>query len=263
MKKEAISLFGFLLIIPGLLVAQITDFKAKTYSDSEENELKYRILKPAEYDSTKSYPLVLFLHGAGERGSDNYSQLKWGVSHFAEPKLREKYPAFVVAPQVPEEETWAGLPSPEDTTDHMLPLSSEPTQTMKLTLELLEFLQQHYAIDAKRLYVTGLSMGGFGTFDIIQRHPNKFAAAVPICGGGDVSNAFLIKDLPIWTFHGAEDEIVSPEYSRNIISAIRIAGGSPGYTEYPDEGHIGAWVQAYSNPHLYEWLFSKERKTKE
>lgn len=260
MKKTGILVFLLLFSLSEISIAQFTDFEAESYKDDKGNELYYRILKPVEYDSSKSYPLVLFLHGAGERGSDNYSQLKWGVSHFAEPKFREKYPAFIVAPQVPEGETWADLPSGDETEKYTLPLQQEPTQPMQLTLDLLNSLQQNYNINSNRLYVTGISMGGFGTFDIIQRNPDKFAAAVPICGGGDISNAFLIKDLPIWVFHGAQDEVVSPEYSRSIVSAMQIAGGSPGFTEYPDEGHIGAWIEAYSNPHLYEWLFSKERE---
>ena len=259
MRKIALSLFAF-IIIPCLTEAQITDFKAEKYSNSDGSELNYRILKPADYDSTKSYPLVLFLHGAGERGGDNYSQLKWGVSHFAEPKMRKKYPAFVVAPQVPEEEYWSTLESVRDTTSFSVPMLEEPTEPMRLTIELLEQLQEQFSIDENRLYVTGISMGGFGTFDLIERHPNMFAAAVPICGGGDTTRAFFLKDMPIWVFHGAEDEVVLPEYSRNIVDAIRVAGGSPGYTEYPDEDHIGAWVQAYSNPHLYEWMFSKKLK---
>lgn len=254
---------GWLLImlLLGLTVslrAQITDFEARTYSDSLDNKLRYRLLKPVNYDSSKSYPLVLFLHGAGERGSDNFSQLKWGVTHFAEPKMREKYPAFVVAPQVPKHKHWTSLSSIRDTSSFSAPMPENPTQPMRLTIELLEQLQKKYSIDASRLYVTGISMGGFGTFDIIQRYPNKFAAAVPICGGGDPTRAFFFNDMPIWVFHGARDTVVSPQYSRNIVSAIRVAGGSPGYTEYPDEGHIGAWVETYSNPHLYKWMFSKE-----
>lgn len=255
--------FFFLLFVgtslsAGAVFAQITDFEPEIYSDSEGNELNYRILKPVDYDSTKSYPLVLFLHGAGERGSDNYSQLKWGVSHFAEPKMRKKYPAFVLAPQVPEGEYWSTLESVRDTTSFSVPMLEEPAEPMRLTIELLEQLQNQFPIDGNRLYVTGISMGGFGTFDLIERYPNMFAAAVPICGGGDATRAFFLKDMPIWVFHGAKDEVVRPEYSRNIVNAIRVAGGSPGYTEYPDEDHVGAWVQAYSNSHLFKWMFSKK-----
>jgi len=251
-------LITFLIALtPVFSFAQLTDFEAHTYKDAEGRELKYRMLKPVNYDSSKSYPLVLFLHGAGERGQDNFSQLKWGVSHFAEPKFRAKYPAFVVAPQVPRGKTWGGLPS-ELTSSHSLSMSTNPTQPMQLTLNLLKVLQREYSIDVSRIYITGISMGGFGTFDLIQRYPSKFAAAVPICGGGDVSKAFLLKDVPLWVFHGAKDQAVAPEFSRSMVQAIQIAGGSPGFTEYPDQGHVGAWVEAYSNPHLYEWMFSKQ-----
>lgn len=260
--KKLLSIIVLLFLSFGTAEAQLTDFEAETFTDSTGQELQYQILKPADYDSTKSYPVVLFLHGAGERGSDNFSQLKWGVSHFVEPKMREKYPAFIVAPQVPEEEYWATLESIRDISTYVQPMAEEPSKPMALTIEMLDKLQRDYAIDADRLYVTGISMGGFGTFDLIQRYPKKFAAAVPICGGGDTSRAFMLSELPIWVFHGTKDEVVDPKFSRAMVDAIRLAGGSPGYTEYPDEGHVGAWVQAYSNPHLYEWLFSKERGQK-
>ncbi|PAU93934.1 phospholipase [Aliifodinibius salipaludis] len=257
--KRIVVVIGFLFLSISIANAQITDFEPRTFTDSTEQELQYRMLKPANYDSTKSYPLVLFLHGAGERGNDNYSQLKWGVSHFAEPKFRERYPAFVVAPQMQEGEVWSQLITTRDTTTFTASMGETPTEPMRLTIGLLKKLQNKYSINSDRLYVTGISMGGFGTFDLIQRFPNKFAAAVPICGGGDLSRAFMLVDIPLWVFHGTEDEVVHPKFSRSMVEAIRIAGGSPGYTEYPDEGHVGAWVQAYSNPHLYEWLFNKER----
>lgn len=256
--KKILVLVGLLLFSFSHTKAQMTDFEPKSFTDSLGQELQYRILKPVNYDSSKSYPLVLFLHGAGERGDDNYSQLKWGVSHLAEPKMREKYPAFVVAPQVPEGEYWSTLSSVRDTSSYTQPMAEEPSAPMKLTIQLLEKLQEEFSIDADRLYVTGISMGGFGTFDLIQRHSNKFAAAVPICGGGDLTRAFNLTDIPMWVFHGTQDKVVHPEFSRSMVEAIRIAGGEPGYTEYPDQGHIGAWVQAYRNPHLYEWMFSKE-----
>ncbi len=257
MKKVLVTV-GFLFLFFSIAKAQITEFEPKIYTDSTGEELQYRMLKPAHYDSTKNYPLVLFLHGAAERGDDNFSQLKWGVAHFAEPKFREQYPAFVIAPQMQKGEVWSKLITTRDTTSFTASMGKNPTPPMRLTIELLEQLEENYSIDSSRLYVTGISMGGFGTFDIIQRYPNKFAAAVPICGGGDLTRAFMLADMPIWAFHGTKDQIVEPEFSRSIIEAIQLAGGSPGYTEYPDEGHVGAWVQAYRNPHLYEWMFSKE-----
>lgn len=255
--KPSFSFVLFLTILPALTSAQITDFKAYTYKDSAGNTLNYRMLKPVHYDSSESYPLVLFLHGAGERGSDNFSQLKWGVSHFADPLFREQYPAFVVAPQVPKGKVWSSL-NLKDSTMYSVPMPETPTQPMRLTMELLKKLQQKYAINSDRLYVTGLSMGGLGTFHLIERYPNKFAAAAPVCGGGDVSRAFLLKNTPLWIFHGGEDQVVDVRYSRSMVNAIRLAGGNPGYTEYPDAGHEGAWLKAYRNPNLYKWMFSKE-----
>lgn len=114
-------------------------------------------------------------------------------------------------------------------------------------------------IDPDRLYITGLSMGGFGTWDAIQRKPDLFAAAVPICGGGDVSKASHITKIPIWVFHGAEDNLVNPKWSRDMVEAIKRAGGNPKYTEYPGVGHH-SWVPAYSDPELFEWLFSQKKK---
>ena len=257
--KKLLVVTGLLFLFSSLTKAQVTDFEPKIYTDKSGGELKYRLLKPVNYDSTKRYPLVLFLHGAGERGDDNYSQLKWGVSHFAEPKFRERYPAFVVAPQVPEGEYWSTLSSVRDTSSFTQSMAKEPSPPMRMTIALLEELQEKYSVNSDRLYVTGISMGGFGRFDLIQRFTNKFAAAVPICGGGDLTRAFMLTDIPLWVFHGTEDEVVHPKFSRSMVEAIRIAGGEIGYTEYPDEGHVGAWVQAYQNPHLYEWLFSQER----
>lgn len=256
---KKIALATALLLIPIMVTAQITDFKAESYQNENGNELNYRILKPAEYDTSKSYPLVLFLHGAGERGSDNFSQLKWGVNRLADPEMREEYPAFVVAPQVPEGEWWSNLRTEKgDTTTYTVPLRENPTEPMRLTIELLDKLEKEYAIDKDRIYVTGLSMGGYGTFDLLVRYPERFAAAAPICGGGDLTRAFLLEKTPLWIFHGGQDEVVDVRYSREMVDAIRLAGGSPGYTEYPHADHVGAFVKAYRYPELYKWLFSKE-----
>jgi predicted peptidase len=138
-------------------------------------------------------------------------------------------------------------------------MAEKPAEAMRMVLELVGALQMEYSqIDPKRIYVTGLSMGGFGTWDVIQRKPDLFAAAVPICGGGDVSKAEKIALIPIWAFHGAEDLLVLPKWSRDMINAIRKAGGNPKYTEYPGVGHQ-SWIKAYSEPELFIWLFSQKK----
>lgn len=229
-------------------------FEARTFKGSA-GELKYRLLKPKDYDANKKYPLVIFFHGAGERGSDNTKQLVHGMGNFASDEVREKYPAFVVAPQCPEGKQWVNVPWSES--KHTM--TKEPAEPMQLSLELIASLQKEFSIDSSRLYVTGLSMGGFGTWDIIQRQPEMFAAAAPICGGGDVGGAKTIAKLPIWVFHGDQDEAVKTQRSRDMVAALKAAGGEPKYTEYEKTGH-NSWGPTYSDPKFYAWLFAQQKK---
>ena len=136
-------------------------------------------------------------------------------------------------------------------------MGATPTRPMQLFIQLLDKVLKEYPIDPARIYVTGVSMGGFGTWDLLARFPTRFAAAVPICGGGDESTAAKIKHVPIWAFHGALDHTVPPEKSRSMIQALQRAGGLPGYTEYPDIEH-NSWVWAYRDPHLMVWLFKQK-----
>jgi predicted peptidase len=170
-------------------------------------------------------------------------------------KIMKKHPAFVIAPQVPEGEFWAHLNWRQ--TD--LETEPEPRLPLKLSMELLDKIIEEFPIDSDRIYITGLSMGGFGTWDAIIRNPDKFAAALPICGGGDISNALSISHLPIWNFHGALDQVVPVELSRSMIRALIEAGGTPGYTEYPHVGH-DSWIPAYNDDYVLEWLFSQSRE---
>ena len=129
----------------------------------------------------------------------------------------------------------------------------------RLTLELLDALPKEFSIDRKRIYVSGLSMGGYGTWDILARRPEHFAAAAPVCGGADEATAAKIAKIPVWAFHGAKDTVVKPSRSQNMIAALKKAGGTPKYTEYPDEGH-GSWCPAYRNPELFKWLFAQKKE---
>src|SRR5262249_5923284 len=144
-------------------------------------ELPYRLMKPEGYDASKKYPLVIFLHGAGERGTDNEKQLVHGVPQFASKENREKYPCFLIAPQCPDKQSWVNVDWSAE--PHTIP--KEPAESAKLVLNLIQSLQKEYSVDPKRIYITGLSMGGYGTWDLLARKPELFAAAVPICGGGD------------------------------------------------------------------------------
>ncbi|RLD79019.1 MAG: phospholipase, partial [Bacteroidetes bacterium] len=144
-----------------------------------------------------------------------------------------------------------------DKEEHIMPLN--PSGSMQLTMDFIDSLVKKYSIDENRIYITGLSMGGFGTWDAIARYPDKFAAAVPICGGGDENTAKLIVDIPIWAFHGADDRVVKVERSRNMINAIKKQGGNPLYTEYEGVGH-GSWIPAYKETELLKWLFMQSLK---
>jgi predicted peptidase len=192
------------------------------------------------------------LHGSGERGDDNEAQLKWGVMNFASDEVMKMHPSIVIAPQCPGNMTWANL-SQQD-----IKLEPQPTQPMKLLMGLIEQLKQQMPVDTSRIYITGLSMGGYGTYDAIMRYPDLFAAAVPVCGGGDITKAGAIAHIPLWIFHGALDGAVNPALSRNMVEALTNAGAHPGYTQYPEVGHF-SWIAAYSDPMMMEWLFSQRQ----
>jgi poly(3-hydroxybutyrate) depolymerase len=393
------------------------DFAAREYKDSDGNALLYRLFTPKDYDASKKYPLILFLHGAGERGSDNTAQVRDAL-HFTRPDIQNQHPCFVVAPQCPSQkpafqvagaqktydQTYNGYekvgewkryvielsklpggtktyltlinaelrqpardpqrkdepPKPEPAVGefrniavfegdplagavppmdlrkmsfdkkqgngkatvsedgttltlsgairvkapleykvtsksiltfefrspqlgaaHAIGLdpdeffdwrwanmdwsakkgsmAKEASTPLRLTLEALERLRKEFNIDADRIYIAGLSMGGYGTWDAISRNPTLFAAAVPVCGGGDEAMADKIKDIPIWCFHGDADNAVPVARSRQMINAIKAAGGTPKYTEYPGVGH-NSWDKAYAEPELAKWLFEQKRK---
>src|SRR5262249_38529581 len=154
-----------------------------------------------------------------------------------------------VAPQCPADGWWSGSERNRKGRTHPL----------TLVLELIESMRTEFSIDDSRIYLTGLSMGGYGTWEAVALKPDLFAAAVPVCGGGDVKAAPKIAKIPIWAFHGGKDGIVKPERSREMIEALKKAGGEPKYTEYPDAGH-DSWTTAYADPKLHEWLFAQKKK---
>jgi poly(3-hydroxybutyrate) depolymerase len=392
-----------LLLSPLSLAATIDDFEPRQLKDADGYVLNYRLYKPRNYDPAKQYPLILFLHGAGERGNNNTAQVRDAL-HWAKDSVQHDHPCFILAPQCPgsryafqvygtakdfdpSNNTYAratagawktyklhlatlpagakqhlslinasarNAPAPaksefrnlrvyeegatpalldlrkldfsrrqgngksavsEDGTTialegdlrlkapfaytvtprsivefdfrstrqglaHAIALDEDdffdyrwanmdwaakkgsaakaPSTPARLALAALDALRKEFNLDPSRLYLTGLSMGGYGTWDTIARHPKLFAAAVPVCGGGDESTAPAIKDLPIWCFHGGADKTVPPERSRNMIEALKAAGGHTRYTEYPGVGH-NSWDKAYAEPELPTWLFAQKR----
>ena len=232
-------------------------FQAKVYNSPNGFKLLYRRLDVQKPEAGKKYPLVLFLHGAGGRGSDNKRQLT--DAGFC-PKLLNKvgflkrYPCFMIAPQVPRSKRWVEVHWGQD--EHTMP--EKPGEQMGMALELVDKSVKEYPIDTNRIYVTGLSMGGFGTWDAIQRRPGFFAAAVPICGGGDTAQAAKLTKLPLWVWHGDRDRVVKTKRSRDMVAAVRKAGGQPKYTEQPKTGH-GVWPAAYGNREVWDWMFAQAK----
>jgi len=222
------------------------------YRNDQGESLPYRIYLPPKMPLTP-VPVVLFLHGAGERGDDNQVQIKHGVSDIIS-WSKNNEPAIVIAPQCPKDRKWAEVDWSK--LSHTMP--AEISFAMKMALEILDRVAKDYPADSRRLYITGLSMGGYGTWDVIQRLPAKFAAAIPVCGGGDSAGAPVFKDLPIWAFHGDADSAVPVARSRDMVAALKACGSTVKYTEYPGVGH-NCWTQTYANSEVLKWLFSQRR----
>jgi predicted peptidase len=217
-------------------------FISKTYK-GDKGESKYAVFVPLDYTDAKEYPLILFLHGSGERGSDGEAQVKQGIGSAIKFKGNEKkFPFIVVFPQAAAGGNWrAGGADAER------------------ALAILAEVQKTYKVDSKRVYLTGLSMGGFGTWSLAAAHPDKWAAIVPICGGGDPKTAAKIKDIPCWCFVGDKDAPFLLEGCRSMIKALKEAGAEPRYSEFPYVGH-NSWDCAYVTPELYPWLLSHKLK---
>ena len=201
-------------------------------------DLKYLLYLPEGYEEKDSWPLMLFLHGAGERGDDLGKVQVHGPPRLAAEK---KFPFILVSPQCPADTWW------------------EPVSLTALLDEVCE----KYKVDEDRVYVTGLSMGGFGTFSLVAHSANRFAAVAPICGGGnEFVTAFQAKSLPIWVFHGSADKVVPVKYSKDMVAALKKAGNEAKLTIYDGVGH-DSWTETYNNPEFYEWLLSHTRKSPE
>jgi predicted peptidase len=215
-------------------------FSDRVFKDKDGNEAKWVLFVPHGYQGDKAYPLILFLHGAGETGTDGVKQAKVGLGP-AILKAEKSFPFFAVFPQS-QKRTWKA-----DSDD------------AARALAILDQVQKDYKIDGKRIYLTGLSMGGYGTWSLAAAHPNRWAAIAPICGGGDPTQADKIKHIPTWCFHGDADKAVKVEKSRDMIDALKKAGAMPKYSEYPGVGH-NSWDKAYGTAELYDWLLKQSLK---
>ena len=221
-----------------------TGFLDRTIKDADGKEAKYVLFVPDGYkaDGDKAYPVILFLHGSGETGDDGKKQSGTGLGPAIrnEEKAGKHFPFFVVFPQS-QERTWKA-----DSKDG------------QRAIAILDAVEKDYKIDEKRQYLTGLSMGGFGTWSLAEKYPDRWAAIVPVCGGGNPADVKAIKDIPCWVFHGEADKTVNVEKGRQMVAALKEAGGKPKFTEYPGVGH-NSWDKAYATPELYEWLLEQHK----
>jgi predicted peptidase len=225
-------------------------YSAHTVERDGEVVLRYRLLAPAP--QTESLPLVILLHGAGERGDDNYRQLIHGGAEMLHHVKR--HPAYYVFPQCPKGTWWDGQSKLyEEKTPYNGPAP------MDELAKLIDAIMSSKPIDSGRVYIMGLSMGGFGTFELVARRPLTFAAAIPMCGGGDVNNAPKYTQTPFWIFHGDADTAVKVQYSRDMVAAMKIAGVNVIYTEYPNGNH-NAWTPTMTNDAVIDWMFAQRRR---
>ena len=216
--------------------------------------LNYRLYLPKNVPSDRKLPLVLFLHGAGERGSNNVSQLVHGIMPLIRYGMATNDPAILLVPQCPAQMQWVNVPW--NAPAHTMP--KQPSLPMKLALALVRDKMSTLQVDPARVYVTGISMGGYGTWDAIQREPHLFAAAMPICGGGDTAGAPALKNIPIWAFHGDKDGAVPVSRTRDMAQALKACGGQIQYREYPGAGH-DVWTRTYGDNAVLAWFFTQRR----
>jgi len=229
-----------------------------SYTNAAGEVFNYRMSAPQFPAQGKRYPLIIFLHGSGECGTDNKRQIMLGLPQLMKSLFMLNQQAVVLAPQCQRGNWWVErLAMGANYT-----AAKNPTAALEVTMELSRHILQTQPVDPDRVYITGLSLGGFGTWDAIQRWPDFFAAAVPVCGGGDVNQVRELKRLPLWIFHGDQDKNVDVECSRRMVEALRKAGCRKfNYTEFPGVAH-NCWDKAYGSQELVAWLLNQRRNAK-
>jgi len=225
--------FYFLSIV--LSVLFIGKMQAQQTEQVSKLGVKYLEYFPEINEGDENLPLLIFLHGMGERGDDLTKLKLHGPPSFLDEK--KDFPFITISPQCPDTIYW----------------------NEEILLPFYEEIIAKYLIDKKRIYLTGLSMGGFGTWESIVAKPDLFAAAAPICGGGDPSKLKAVKSMPIWVFHGAKDQVVPLLRSEEMVNKLKEVGSKVKFTIYPEATH-DSWTETYSNPKLYEWLLSHQKK---
>jgi predicted peptidase len=261
MKKKCNKIIWILLLMPFFGVSQTKSDFVKDLFVSKGDTLPLRILYPENFDPTNKYPLVLFLHGRGESGSDNERQLTHGSKMFLNPDFRKNYPAVVVFPQCGSDSYWANVKITTDSKGKRyfdFRTCGKPTKAMKLLTKYMDQLEKSPYLDQTRLYLGGLSMGGMGTYELLRRERNTFAAAFAICGGDNPKNVKKYADVPLWLFHGEKDDVVDPKFTKNIAKELEKRNAEFKLTLYPNANH-NSWDSAFAEKNLLPWLFSHKK----
>lgn len=231
------------------------DYAPHAYSVPGGKIMPYQLLIPPHYDKTKTYPVILFFHGSAERGVDNIAQLKWVAKDFIEPDFQSRHPCFVIVPQCPVDQSWVDMNFQASTAAR----TPQPSGAMQMALKILDDATTEFSIDRSRIYIAGISMGGYAVWDCITRYPDRFAAGIVCCGGGDESAVTAAAArVPIWVFHSTDDPVVPVVRDRNMVAAMVKMGGHPHYTEYSQGLGHNCWVKAFADPGLIPWLFHQQ-----
>ena len=230
-------------------------YNSYTFKSSNGQLLPYRLLTPLGYNPGLRYPMIVWLHGSGEMGTNN-QQLGNGTEVFTASDNLTKYPVVILVPQCPLSDRWSNMSSA--VAPGNLRMSANPTRTAASVFELVAAVKTQLNIDPSRVTLAGLSLGAFGVYDWIARRQDLFTAALPMSGGGDTTQARKLVHTPLWDFHGSSDGVVGVAHSRVMIAAIRAAGGSPKYTEIPGGGH-GPWSPIIAQADVLAWLVTGGR----
>lgn len=258
--KKLLSLAILSLFMLQYSSAQDKSMFSKEIFIAGNDTLLYRMLLPENFDPAKKYPVLMFLHGAGERGNDNEAQLMHGSKLFLRSDIRRDFPAIVVFPQCPKNDFWANVKFGDGKSGDRFGFQKggEPGKAMQLLLGLQTYLKSKNYTDNSRFYVGGLSMGGMGTFEILRRKPKAFAAAFAICGGDDIGNVKKYKNVPLWIFHGGKDTTVPLSKSEAVVNELKRLNRPVKFTVYPEAGH-NSWDPAFAEPEFLSWIFSQKR----
>ena len=256
MMKKLVILF-IVLVFSLPLLAQFEEYKKSVFVNGEHS-LPYRFLEPENFSKSKKYPVVIFLHGSGERGVDNEKQLIHGAQQFLNPVNREKFPSYVFFPQAPMDGFWS-LPEVDSICQSMFCNSTTPTWQINALTAFIDSITNLPSVDKNRIYIMGISMGAMALYELAWRNPSTFAAAVPICGAADTLNITRAKNVYWRIYHGDADNLVPVQMSRNVYKKLSDSGADVQYFEFPGCTH-GSWNPAFNDRDLLPWLFSKKRR---